>query len=121
MLKGRNYLVPYKVDADQLLLQLEPIEKGLEHIKALYTEMQVNLAYHANKKALQEDHQLANLLPPSYTEHISYLIADVHLHKANIRNFLDTLVTVSEPGQVASNQTHTSRKSRGLVNAGGIC
>ena len=119
MLKGRNYLVPYKVDADQLLLQLEPIETGLEHINALYTEMQVNLAFHAHKKALQQDNHLANLLPPSFTEHLSYLIADVHLHRTNIRNFLDTLVTVSEPGQVASNLSRTSRKGRGLVNAGG--
>ena len=119
MLKGRNYLVPYKIDADQLLSQLEPIEEGLEHINTLYTEMQVNLAFHTNKKALQEDHQLANLLPPSFTEHISYLIADVHLHKANIRNYLDTLVTVSDPGPVASNQSHTARNRRGLINAGG--
>ena len=117
VLRGRSYLVPYKVDTHNLLSQLEPIERGLQNVQKLYQQVRTNVAYHTAKKILRDDKHLVSLLPPSFTEHLSYLVADAHLHRKNIRNFLDTLGERGE--ETASNVTQAGRDPRGLLDGAG--
>ena len=52
---GRSYLVPFRIDSEGLLNQLEPIEQGLTKVQTLFDSVQQNLIYQKGRKQLQPD------------------------------------------------------------------
>ena len=110
---GRSYLVPFRIDSEGLLNQLEPIEQELTKVQTLFDSFQQNLIYQKGRKSLQPDDHITTLVPDTLRQHLKFLIADVHKHKTNIINFLKTL-------HLSTNtNTDNSKMKRGAINAAG--
>ena len=71
---GKYYKVPYKLDINGLVNQLQPIELALKKVRILFDHMNNSREYLKSRRSQKTE---SNQIPDTLMNHLAYMILDV--------------------------------------------